>query len=106
MLGNASNYFLDKLIFDSSESYRKLFTELFKLYPLQFSLFSDGHITDLYRKAQGHYMRLKKVILEDLPKENIDLQDGLIEPSFYSERYGLQGRLDLFIKGKPIELSN
>ena len=99
MLGNASNYFLDKLVFNTSEPYRKLFTELFKIYPLQFSLFTDGHIADLYRKAQGHYMRLKKVIQEDLPKENIDLNDGLIEPSFYSERYGIQGRLDLFIKG-------
>ena len=104
LLGNASNYFLDKLLHDPQVAYKTLFKALFRIYPLQLSLFSDGDIQRLYQKASGHYLRLKKVLFQDLPKEGIALETGVIEPSFYAEKYGIQGRLDLFFDDQPTSI--
>ena len=99
MLGNISNFFLDELLLNPAAEFRSLFLQLFELYPLVLSLFNDREIKDLYTKANGHFNRLKKVVTTDLPSEGISLDQASIEPAFYSEKYGLQGRLDLFFEG-------
>ena len=100
VLGNISNFFLDELVNNPKADFKQLFTETFRIYPLVLSLFNDRQISELYKNAINHFAQLQKVVNHDLPKENFDLKDGCIEPSFYSEKYGLQGRLDLFLQGK------
>ena len=100
VLGNISNYFLDELVHNSKADFRQLFSNTFKIYPLVLSLFTDQQIRELYQKALHHFAQLQKVIIQDLPKEDLDLKQACIEPSFYSEKYGLQGRLDLLLEGK------
>ena len=77
-----------------------LFKETFKRYPLVLSLFDDSHIRNLYQRALQHFAQLQKVVNEDLIAEDFEVQQGSIEPTFYSEKFGIQGRLDLFFTGK------
>ena len=48
------------------------------------------------RDAKQHFFRLKTVVNELLPSIGIPIRKVLLEPTFFSERYGIQGRLDLF----------
>lgn len=109
MLGNISNFFLDELIINPNSNFKNLFIQLFQVYPLAFCLMDDAEVRKLYEKAQLHYVNLKKVLLQDIEQEGLELSEGIIEPSFYSEQFGLQGRLDLFFeRPKPgiIELKS
>ncbi len=103
MIGNIANYFLDELMTDSTKTFKELFPAVFRLNPLAFTLFSDREIRDIHGKSQLHYTTLKSMVLEQFAKQDILVEDCYIEPSFYSEKYGLQGRLDVFYKNKKKE---
>ncbi|HMQ59619.1 MAG TPA: AAA domain-containing protein [Flavilitoribacter sp.] len=95
MLGNIANFFLDELMTDPSATYQDLLGKIFKLHPLAFSLFSDQEIRKLSGEAQAHFVHLKQLVAQDLGKAGILPEQCNLEPSFYSEMYGLQGRLDV-----------
>lgn len=98
MLGNIANYFLDELMTDVNAEFKKIFPKVFSLNPLAFATFEDTDIRDIYRKSQKHYTNLKKVVSHTLKNNGIDPNECYLEPSFYSEKYGLQGRLDIWYK--------
>lgn len=98
MLGNIANFFLDELMTDLDVDFNEIFPKVFGLNPLVFATFEDSDIRDIYRKGQKHFANLKHVIKHKFKQSDIDPKDCFLEPSFYSEKYGLQGRLDVWYK--------
>ena len=98
MIGHIANFFLDELMTEPESTFQQLAPRTFQLNPLTFCLFSDRQIREILQKSQKHYLHLKKMVLQDFAAEGIHREDCYLEPSFYSETYGLQGRLDLLYR--------
>ena len=96
MLGHIANDFLDQLIGDPNIRFSELRSSIFRLNPLAFALFDDSIVKELIQRSYVHYGNLRKVVLSEFSKQKINDDDLYIEPSFYSEKYGIQGRLDLY----------
>ena len=103
MLGNIANYFLDELMTNPEVTFKELFSHVFQLNPLAFTLFEDKQVHEIHGKSQRHYLTLKQMVLEQFEKQGIQKDKCYIEPSFYSEKYGLQGRLDVFYQNNEGE---
>ena len=106
LLGNLANYFLDELIFaDKPEelAFDKVFLQSFKQSPFEYAtcedIMSDDDFRKFMDKAKEQFENIKRVIAFDFPKQNIDPKKSTLEPSFFSEKYGFQGRLDLLQTG-------
>jgi DNA replication ATP-dependent helicase Dna2 len=82
-------------------SFRESFGEVFTQYPLQLAKLSDDDVRDLMQRCQGHYTVIQSCLDKHFKAESIDREQVVVEPSFYAERYGLQGRLDVFQPPKP-----
>ncbi|MCB0632291.1 MAG: PD-(D/E)XK nuclease family protein, partial [Lewinella sp.] len=98
MIGHIANYFLDELMTDPEATFQDLAPKTFQLNPLTFCLFTDRQIREIMQKSQKHFVHLKRMVAQDFASENILREDCYLEPSFYSETYGLQGRLDLLYR--------
>ena len=96
MIGNIANYFLDELMTNIDSSFKELFPNVFRLNPLAFLVFENMEVRKIMNLSQKHFVNLKKVIQSDFPNYKIEAEDCFLEPSFYSEKYGVQGRLDIF----------
>jgi DNA replication ATP-dependent helicase Dna2 len=101
LLGNIANFFLDEFLSSPESTFPDTFPKVFRLNPLGFALLDDAEIRELYEKAKRHYVILKRVLKESFPKEGISPEHCYLEPTFYSEIYGLQGRLDIFHRDDP-----
>jgi len=99
MLGNIANYFLDELVNQTDADFDELFIKVFKLNPLAFALMDDTTLMEIRDKARTHFFNLHKVISENLLALDIDPNSLVLEPSFYSQKYGIQGRLDALALG-------
>ena len=95
LLGNIANFFLDELMHTPGQSFRDMFRKVFRLNPLAFSLIPDRDLREIMQKAQKHFVNLKRVIRTDLPEQGIQAEHCYLEPTFYSDQHGLQGRLDV-----------
>ncbi|HHB78098.1 MAG TPA: DNA helicase [Saprospiraceae bacterium] len=100
MLGNIANFFLDELTTNPDQSFPTLFPKVFRQYPLIFSIWEDAMIRTVYQKSQKHFVSIHKVITQDFKNEKIDRKTAVLEPAFFSNIYGIQGRLDLFYESK------
>ena len=49
-----------------------------------------------HQESQRHFLTLKKLVKEDLAEQQLAIAHCFLEPTFYSEMYGLQGRIDIF----------
>lgn len=96
MVGNIANFFLDELMTDINADFKEVFPRVFHLNPLAFADFSDADIRTIYQQSLKHFSTLKQVIKYKLQEVNIDPRNCYLEPSFYSAKYGLQGRLDVW----------
>lgn len=106
LLGNLANYFLDELIFADNPDeleFNKVFLESFKQSPFEYATCEDIMCDENFRKfmdkAQVQFHNIKRVITHDFPQQNINPRKSTLEPSFFSEKYGFQGRLDLLQTG-------
>lgn len=100
--GNVVNDLLDKWIYSNQNNppvFIDNFKESFSRYPLVYTkLFNDDEsLMTFLNETKDQNENLKRIISQDLPQvlgteraENI-----LLEPSFLSNKYGIQGRLDL-----------
>ncbi len=102
LLGNLANFFLDELIFAQNPeevSFDETFFKSFKQSPFEYTscedIASDEDFRAFMQKARSQFENIKRVIVEDFPQRNIDVRKCTLEPSFFSEKYGFQGRLDL-----------
>jgi DNA replication ATP-dependent helicase Dna2 len=98
MTGNIANYFLDELIRDHRQTFDELFANTFQLYPIEFVKMSDDQVRNLYRNLKNHYSTIAGVIADKFPTLGIDAKYCVIEPSYFSPRFGIKGRLDLYFE--------
>ena len=96
IIGNVANFFLDELMSQPDQDFRTLFPKVFRLNPLAFTLLEDREVREIQQKSQKHFLNLKRVILQEFPEMNIRAEEAFLEPTFYDNAHGLQGRLDLF----------
>lgn len=99
MIGNIANYFLDELMSDVELPFREAFKQTFVNNPLQYCLFENREVREIMQKSQKHFINLKQMVKEGFQEQGIEPEDCYLEPSFYAETYGLQGRLDLLHLG-------
>lgn len=95
-IGNVANYFLDRLLNEPASHFPDLFRETFRISPLIYAPMSDAEVRDISQKSQKHFVTLQAMANGGLVKEQIDPAQCVLEPSFFSLQYGIQGRLDLF----------
>jgi len=93
--GQIANLFLDELIHHPESEFSSVFTKTFQINPLQFAGIEDEQLKQLVAQSRTHFDNLKKAVREDLPAEGIQRASCCLEPSFYAQEYGIQGRLDL-----------
>jgi DNA replication ATP-dependent helicase Dna2 len=96
MIGNIANFFLDELMTDDSVTFKETFPKVFALNPLAFCLFDNREVRDIMQRSQLHFVHLKRIVKDDFRKSEIDPDKCFLEPSFYSNVFGVQGRLDVF----------
>lgn len=104
ILGHVANFFLDELMSDPHQSFRTIFPKVFRLNPMAFTLLEDREIREIQQKAQKHFVNLRKIIIQEFPQHGIQADEAFLEPTFYDNVHGLQGRLDLLHKAGEIEL--
>jgi len=100
MIGNIANFFLDELVNQPDADFDELFIQVFRLNPMAFALMEDSMIFEIRDKCRQHYDNLRKALQVDLKSLEIDPASMVLEPSFYSQKYGLQGRLDVLDLGE------
>ena len=96
MVGNAVNFFLDRLIKDPDLEMSSMYQDLFAMDTMAWVLFDDQTVDEIIGKLQTHFDNLKRVIGKDFPSKGIQNGRIYLEPTFYCRDYGIQGRLDLF----------
>lgn len=102
LLGNLANFFLDELIYaEDAENltFEESFKKSFHLMPFEYAscpeIQEDIAFRDFMVKARKQFENIKRVVLDDMPASGFDLSSCMLEPSFFCEKYGFQGRLDL-----------
>ena len=100
ILGNIANFFLDELMNDPKAVFKETFPKVFKTNPLTFAMLPDSAIREIYQKSQKHWVTLQSMVMQGLKKAGIEPEACYLEPSFYDETHGLQGRLDVFYKNE------
>jgi DNA replication ATP-dependent helicase Dna2 len=98
LLGNIANHFLDRLLNEPTVEWRTLIFEIFQLYPFAFVPMSDPEVKDITNKSQKHFVTIQNMAISGFAKQDIHPENCFLEPTFFSELYGIQGRLDLFYK--------
>lgn len=101
MLGNAANQFLDDLVNEDDQhpatwlaSVQRNFTD----YMLDYSV-CEGIDNDYFAQTKSQFENLRKIVTENFEDASVDIQkaEALLEPSFFCEPLGLQGRMDLML---------
>lgn len=111
LLGNLANFFLDELIYADNPSdtkFEQSFLHAFKQFPFEFTSCSDIKDVPAFKefmvKAKTQFENIQRVIVNDFPINNIQPQNCLLEPSFFCEKFGVQGRLDLLQNDENIRI--
>ena len=98
MAGNVANHFLDEAVTAAAPgSFRDSFAATFPQSPLQYALLGDDDLRDLIGRCEGHHRVIGDCVARHFPDQAIPVGEVAVEPTFYSERYGIQGRLDVFL---------
>lgn len=102
LLGNLANFFLDELLYSDNpteEIFEEVFQKSFKQMPFEFTACKDIEAPVAFRdfmfRAKRQFENIKRVVTEDFRASGFSLDQCVLEPSFYSETYGFQGRLDM-----------
>lgn len=102
LLGNLANFFLDELIYAediNSLEFKDTFIRSFRAMPFEYAsccdIASKDAFVDFMHRAQVQFGNIKRVVKNDFPANGLDTDRCILEPSFFSEKYGFQGRLDL-----------
>lgn len=100
LIGNIANYFLDELMRNDAANYKATFIKVFRLFPLTFCLLPDSEVRGIMQTAQKHFVNLYQTIHRQFAQQQINKEEAYLEPSFHGISYGLQGRLDVLVRGK------
>ncbi|KAA6348576.1 hypothetical protein EZS27_003986 [termite gut metagenome] len=101
LLGNIANLFLDEWIHTKGEvNYKACMRKAFQRYCIELVACADLQDADTERKffddCKQHFDNIGQTVTEtfQMPGYNLDKTDAVIEPSYFCEALGLQGRLD------------
>ncbi len=101
-LGNLANFFLDEILNQTDENpadFKNSFLKTFQLYPIEYTaikdIAEDSDFKTFMSNANLHFSNIRRVVESDFVLFNIDNANCYVEPSFFAEKYGVQGRLDL-----------
>lgn len=102
LLGNLANFFLDEIVFAEESDkvdFHNIFQKSFKQSPFEYTscedIRADNDFREFMNKARQLFKNIKRVVRNDFPKLNINVNYCTLEPTFFSVKYGFQGRLDL-----------
>lgn len=95
LVGNLVNQILDSLIHNPDLSFDEITQSFFHLDPITWTVFDDNEVKNAITMLEKHFDNLKRVIKDEFKHYNIAKENIYLEPSFYSRKYGIQGRLDL-----------
>ncbi|MBV6473927.1 MAG: RecBCD enzyme subunit RecD [Saprospiraceae bacterium] len=95
LIGNAVNHFLDELIIHPEQPLDQLMPRIFQQNPLAFSLLKENEVEIFEQTCALHYEHVAEMVRSRFEGLIPDLGSCLLEPSFFSVEYGIQGRLDL-----------
>ena len=93
--GNLVNSFLDMLIENPDLTFKELISQIFRMQPLALSLYDDVEIRKLIADLNHHFKSVQRFVRRELDGIDVQREDIILEPSFLSPAYGVQGRLDL-----------
>ncbi len=97
LLGNMASQLLDESIRDSqTRSYAESAKEFFSYYAMKIIAAKDFDSEEFHKQARDQQVNIQHAIRQILPQEigNFDSKNGIVEPSFFCEMLGLQGRMD------------
>lgn len=97
-VGNIVNNFLDIIVNDPTVNFTDLIKNIFYMDALAFCAMNDEEVKSTVKILELHFNNIKNAISENFPNIYLDTDHCVLEPSFYSPVFGLQGRLDLFHK--------
>jgi len=109
LLGNFANLVVDELFSGSEENvnFKTTFIKHFKSNPFEYTTCTDiasaSDFTAFQQDCLRHFNKISQVIHNDFTKLNIDIENASLEPSFISEKYGIQGRLDILDRRNKTE---
>ncbi len=108
LLGNTANFFVDELVNQNPVNpvnpveYKNVLKKLFKTSPLEFTTCEDLNSPDtekaFFDSCRQQFNQIKYAVENIFPKENIDVNKIILEPSFICSALGLQGRLDMMLQ--------
>jgi len=100
MIGHIANFFLDELLTNPDATFQEIFPKAFRLNPLAFATFGNHIMREIMGKAQLHFANLKQFVKQGMREVDLEKEACFLEPSFFAETYGIQGRLDVFYRTK------
>lgn len=98
LIGNSVNYLMDELIIDQKADYREILKQVFCQNPLTFCKMDNAQLHQFSETVKLHYHNLLPIIQGRFNQEVEALSNCILEPSFYSVDFGIQGRLDVFYR--------
>ncbi len=98
LLGNMASQLLDESIHQmpDSHTYADSAKEFYALNALRIIATEDFKSQDFHKQARAQQVNIQHAIRQTLPQSisNFDSKNGIVEPSFFCEMLGLQGRMD------------
>ncbi len=107
LLGAAANLFLDEFVNEKPSKpvvYNEAIRKVFKASPFEFSTCSDiqtqAAFVEFLQGTKSQFENVRNVVNNVFVHNdhNIDREEGILEPSFICEQFGVQGRLDFLQK--------
>lgn len=112
LLGNAANQFLDDCVNETAEQpadFTDSIRRNFRDYLLEYSVCPDIN-RQFFTDAQVQFQHIRKTVQQKFGDASVDIEKhlALLEPSFFCEALGLQGRMDLLLNdlSRIIELKS
>lgn len=100
LIGNSVNMILDELIFNPSLSLQDITSKIFNVNELSWTCYNNQEAREHLKTIETHFNNLKRTVNEEFPQYGISHEDCIVEPSFFSPLYGIQGRLDLLYENR------
>ncbi len=101
LIGTTVNEFFDELIINPSVSLEAVKPSMFKKNGLAFSLLSDEELGVFFQTLEYQFANLQRLVGSRFEGKIASLADCILEPSFYSAAFGIQGRLDVYYSLEP-----
>lgn len=109
LLGNFANLVVDEIFSNPTIpiNFNKTFVKHFKSNPFEYTTCDDIRTTSDFNAymndCKQHFNKINDVIHNDFTSLEIEVENVSLEPSFISEKFGIQGRLDILDRRNKAE---